>query len=891
MAKKAKPRRRRQAGARGKAKASEDASGNGNGGTGAAQVRVEVTLFTSAAGPLSKHIHLAVDGALVNDSSAQLIRGTAERLHLTGLDGLATLLKGCTSYNALALGIMQADGDKVQVVTTDALKDNPGAIARSRKYFEFREGQPAYVLLDFDRKGMPPTVAARIQELGGFWEALCTVCPALRSAAHLTRASTSAGLSRSDTDTVYPNSGGLHGFIIASDGTDSDRFLKDLHQRCWLHGLGWMMPDRIGKALERSIVDRSVGLPERLVFEGPPTLDPPLVQDTTSREPVVTAGVLLVDTLTVCPPLTADEVNKFNKLVKKDEGRIAPDCEAARARRIQELMEERGCDEEAAKRIIAAQHAGTLEPDDVLPFDDADLTGCTVSDVLKDPERFLGRSLADPIEGPAHGRGKAMVLRGKGGTLFIHSYAHGGIDYELSTEQQALDLLAKFNTKYCVVKFGGKVRIMSFSIVPQIHGGTRRLPEFQSAADFKLFENNKRCGKVGCGTWWLYHVDRRQFEGVTCQPQAGPVVGGYLNLWTSWGIKPCPGDWSLLREHMTTVLVNSDKACGDYLIKWTAWLFQHPAEQAEVAVVLRGPRGIGKGILGRGLCRIGGQHGLHISSHHHLAGKFNAHLMDCVFLFADEAFWPGDRSAVGTLNRIITEDTLLIEKKRFDAVDVPNMLHILMAANLDWVVPAGMDERRFAVFNTAKEKQSREYFNKLYAEINNGGLAAMMHDLMNMDLGDWHPRDDIPQTDALREQKEHSFNNEEAWWYDVLQRGELPWGTPEDHTCPTIRLFRSYMRRAGRQHSWQRPTETTLGTFLTKHVPGLDKKRLAYDIVANEQGDLKRVRGAVYIFPTLADCREAFRKRMQQPIPWDTASTTWTKEPQPGCDPDEDEVF
>src|SRR5262249_1612098 len=381
MAKKKKPRRRVKT-ARG---AKPQPSGNGNGGTGAAQV--EVTLFTSEAGPLSKHIGLAADGSLVNDSSAQWVRGPAERRPLTGLDDLAALLKDCTSHNALALGVMRADivGDKVPITTMEAVKDTPGAIARSRKYFEFREEQPACVLLDFDRKGMPAAVAEQIKTLGGFWEALCTVCPALHGAAHLTRASTSAGLRRSDTSKVYPDSGGLHGYIIACNGNDSDRFLKDLHQRCWLHGLGWMMPDRIGKALERSIVDRSVGLPERLVFEGPPTLDPPLVQDVAQRAPVVTKGVLLVDTLIACPPLTADEQKRLGKLQVKDEERVAPDCEAARARRVQELMEERGCDEEAATRILNAQREGTLEPDDVLPFDDAELAGCTVSDVLKDP--------------------------------------------------------------------------------------------------------------------------------------------------------------------------------------------------------------------------------------------------------------------------------------------------------------------------------------------------------------------------------------------------------------------------------------------------------------------------------------------------------------------------
>ena len=39
-----------------------------------------------------------------------------------------------------------------------------------------------------------------------------------------------------------------------------------------------------------------------------------------------------------------------------------------------------------------------------------------------------------------------------------------------------------------------------------------------------------------------------------------------------------------------------------------------------------------------------GQHALKISNAKHLVGNFNSHLRDCVFLFADEAFFAGDDS-------------------------------------------------------------------------------------------------------------------------------------------------------------------------------------------------------------------------------------------------------
>ena len=125
------------------------------------------------------------------------------------------------------------------------------------------------------------------------------------------------------------------------------------------------------------------------------------------------------------------------------------------------------------------------------------------------------------------------------------------------------------------------------------------------------------------------------------------------------------------------------------------------SERAETVPVYRGKRGAGKGTLGNAMMRLFGQHAIHISSTDHLSGRFNAHMRDCCFLFADEAYWPGNKAAEGTLQRLITEEDLFVEAKRRDGVMVPNMLHIMMASNEDWVVPAGEAERRYAVFDVS----------------------------------------------------------------------------------------------------------------------------------------------------------------------------------------------
>ena len=212
-------------------------------------------------------------------------QGWAERVWVHDIDELKDLLARTTSEQALALGALRDDlPTKARIVTERSLNGQaqPGIIARTQANIVYDKG-PAFALLDHDRKGMPASVAGRLKQLGGFWPAMLTVMPELAHVARVTRTSTSSGLIRSDTGERLAGSGGLHVFVAVQEGTDIRRFLQDLHARCWLAGLGWMMVSKSGSLLDRSIIDRMVYGPERLVFEGPPILEDPLKQDKNSR--------------------------------------------------------------------------------------------------------------------------------------------------------------------------------------------------------------------------------------------------------------------------------------------------------------------------------------------------------------------------------------------------------------------------------------------------------------------------------------------------------------------------------------------------------------------------------------------------------------------------------
>src|SRR5262249_36644667 len=84
-------------------------------------------------------------------------------------------------------------------------------------------------------------------------------------------------------------------------------------------------------------------------------------------------------------------------------------------------------------------------------------------------------------------------------------------------------------------------------------------------------------------------------------------------------------------------------------------------------------------------------------------------------------------------------------------------------------------ERRHAVFEVNPIYiQQRGYFEPLFAEIDGGGAAAMLYDLLRLDLEGWHPRYDIPQTQALVDQKVQSLDGLQQCWLAKLSTGETP---------------------------------------------------------------------------------------------------------------------
>jgi hypothetical protein len=442
----------------------QPASDGGDEGPDPADNQIELTALVKSGGPLTKRIGLAADGSLHSDGSACVMSaGSARRMRFKGLNAFAACINGLNANEAIALGVLDsALPDRIGITTKRRLERlngtaTPNLIARTGDHIAYRPGRIALALIDIDTKGMPASVQNRIDELGGIWSTLLRLVPELESVGHVFRHSTSSGLRRADTGDQVPGSSSVHVYVLLKDGQDVERFLKTLHARCWLRGLGWMMVGAAGQLLERSIIDRMVYAAERLVFEGPPILAPPLVQDLNSRCPQAREGGPL-DSRRSVPDLSTFEKEQLKRIKAQAALGLASECRKARqafiSRQAVRLVE-KGVTANVARRTVERlADSGVLLPDVELPFDLPEFAGGTVADVLADPERFVDATLADPVEGVAYGVCKARIMQREDGSLWIHSFAHGRTVYELKFDANRLrDLLAKVPDTEVVQQF------------------------------------------------------------------------------------------------------------------------------------------------------------------------------------------------------------------------------------------------------------------------------------------------------------------------------------------------------------------------------------------------------------------------------------------------------
>lgn len=419
--------------------------------------------------------------------------------------------------------------------------------------------------------------------------------------------------------------------------------------------------------------------------------------------------------------------------------------------------------------------------------------------------------------------GISAHIRAQGNGKAVHRAAMRSI--QRAKEHEIDPWLASLNGEYAFIEsVGGKARIACETY----NEATGRVEiEFHLVDGFKQMNQNKfiempkhdNNGKlvgmtqIPVGKWWLTHPNRREYRRVVFYPNRD--FPDSMNLWRGFAVNAVPGNCSLFLDHIRDVLCGGNKRYYAYMLGWMANAVQNPHLPGQVAIVMRGSQGTGKGTFAKLFGRLFGVHYKYVSNPEHVTGTFNAMLADAVVVFADECFAANDKAAESALKSLITEETLRVTPKGVDNMEARNCVHLLMATNSDWAISADMDDRRFFVIEMDDSRRvDTDYFGAMRRQMEAGGYEALLHFLMTYDLTGFDPFN-CPKTAELRKQQDQSLGEMPSFLLHCLEDGVL---------LPSHSGWRRYVLKEALVERFkadyprcQKASNRTLGIFLTKY--------------------------------------------------------------------------
>ncbi len=458
-----------------------------------------------------------------------------------------------------------------------------------------------------------------------------------------------------------------------------------------------------------------------------------------------------------------------------------------------------------------------------------------------------------------------------------------GHEDEAETLSGAVSVL---NEEHAVVMSGGDTVVMTESFDPVRSFPDIYLSSFASIKNKYLnrklanpFRSKNQAKFRDLGSLWLEHPDRREYEKIIFDPaqEPEPRRNGktYWNLFQGFPIKPKQGDWSRLENHIFKVICDSDLEVYKWLWNWQRAIFQIPGWKNPTAITMISGQGTGKGTWADYLGALCGQHYKVIQKGNNLTGKFNYRLKDAIIVFADEVTWGGDKNAEGVLKTMVTQDTLDIEPKYKDSFEVKNCINLIIASNNEWVIPAGLDDRRFCVLRVAEIdelKDNPEYFKPIRQQMKNGGLEAMLWDMLEAPLTETELSNlrKIPRTQELFKQILLSMNPVHKYWFECLSRGRLLESDADWTEYVSKSAFYAVFADSKYAGNYIPPPNQMKNTLQELMPKGYKIKQYR-----------PRIGGArpdCYKFPSLNDCRLAFESKIKMPVNWEKEGVTETDE-------------
>jgi putative DNA primase/helicase len=329
------------------------------------------------------------------------------------------------------------------------------------------------------------------------------------------------------------------------------------------------------------------------------------------------------------------------------------------------------------------------------------------------------------------------------------------------------------------------------------------------------------------------------------------------NLWGGWPTKPEQGQCDLLLDLLRRLCSGEEKNNSDavyqWVLKWLAYPIQHHGAKMRTSLIFHGPQGVGKNLFFESYGAIFGKY-FRVIGQSEVDDKFNDWASGKLFMVADEVVARQELFHIkNKIKALITGETIRINPKNVAAHDERNHVNIIFLSNETQPLVLEKDDRRFVVIWTP-ERMSANVYSDIAEEVTSGGIEALHHYLLNLELGDFNEHTKPPMTKA----KEDLINiNAESTdqFIEEWTTGEI--GLPIC-PCQSEHLYDAYIKWC-KKNGVFRPREMRQFIGFIIKINGWERKRpMLYDDYhfAGTPKTQKRV-----ICPPIQFCEEKYKDK------------------------------
>jgi hypothetical protein len=210
----------------------------------------------------------------------------------------------------------------------------------------------------------------------------------------------------------------------------------------------------------------------------------------------------------------------------------------------------------------------------------------------------------------------------------------------------------------------------------------------------------------------------------------------YINTFRLWDESWFQeGDVTPFLDHLKRIL--PDSMDREILIGYLAACVQYPGTKFKWCPVIQGMEGNGKSFIAYALSKVmGDREYVHTVNASDLGNKFNGWAGSKLLAVVDDLQPVRDHDVLGALKRLVTEETIEIQRKGKDQVSSPVFVNLIITSNFKDVLPKTETERRFCMLFTAQQNPgdleasglTPEYFVDLWDWFKvRGGKAAVAY--------------------------------------------------------------------------------------------------------------------------------------------------------------------